>query len=345
MRLTQTAQKGGCAAKVSALELRKILAQVKFPPLRPEVKVDGALFDDAAIVQISPDIALVQTLDFFTPILDTPVLFGKVAATNALSDVYAMGGSPQTALAILTFPAAEMEHTLIAEVLQGACEALTQANCSLVGGHSVDDAILKFGLSVSGLVRPEKVWTNSKAQVGDRLILTKALGTGTATAALKRSEVTEADISEEIASMTQLNQIQDLLGEELSEKVHAATDITGFGFAGHCQQMAKASEKTFQIQISKLPLFEKTAYFLEKGFLTKAHRTNKEYTSQASQFEGLSEMQKLTLFDPQTSGGLLLSVGESSAQEILQKLRSRFLKAQIVGEVSAKASMAVEYHS
>jgi selenide,water dikinase len=145
--------------------------------------------------------------------------------------------------------------------------------------------------------------------------------------------------------MTQLNQIQDLLGEELSEKVHAATDITGFGFAGHCQQMAKASGKTFQIQISKLPLFEKTAYFLEKGFLTKAHRTNKEYTSQSSQFEALSEMQKLTLFDPQTSGGLLLSVGESSAQEILQKLRSRFLKAQIVGEVSAKASMAVEYHS
>ncbi|MCE3009910.1 MAG: selenide, water dikinase SelD [Proteobacteria bacterium] len=343
MRLTQTVQKGGCAAKVSAIELRKILAQVKFPPLRSEVKVDGALFDDAAIVQVTPEIAMVQTLDFFTPILDSPFLFGKVATTNALSDVYAMGGKPQTALAILTFPAADMDLGVVTDVLQGACEALTGAHCSLVGGHSVDDPTLKFGLSVSGIVHPEKIWTNSKAQVGDRLILTKALGTGAATAALKRSEVTEAEISEEIVSMTQMNQIQDLLGADLLSSVHAATDITGFGFAGHCQQMAKASGKTFQIQAASMPLFEKTKIYLEKGFLTKAHRTNKEYTAEFSNFSRLSEMQKLTLFDPQTSGGLFLSVKESEASQILQKLKTRFQKAQIVGDVMSQTSFAVEY--
>ena len=182
MRLTKTVQKGGCAAKVAAVELRKILSQVQFPPTDKNVLVDGGLFDDAAIYKVSNDVALVQTLDFFTPIVDTPNVFGKIAAANALSDVYAMGGEPKTAMAILAFPMATLESHIASEVLQGACDVMKEANVSLVGGHSIDDDTLKFGLSVTGFVHPERIWSNAKAKVGDVLILTKALGTGTLTA-------------------------------------------------------------------------------------------------------------------------------------------------------------------
>lgn len=333
LRLTQTVQKGGCAAKVSATELRQILAQVKFPPIKNDVLVDGSLMDDAAIVKISPDLALVQTIDFFTPIVDTPYLFGQIAAANALSDVYAMGGIPQTTMAVLAFPLMSFSQQTIAEVLQGACDKIAEAKASLVGGHSIDDDTLKFGLSVTGYVHPEKVWSNSKAKVGDHLILTKAIGTGTATAALKRSEVTESDIQAELQSMAQLNFINDLLASDELNAIHAATDITGFGLSGHLVQMARASDKTIDLNFSKIPKFEKTISFLEKGFLTKAHRTNSEYVKDEVEIESLSNLQRQLLFDPQTSGGLLLSVDSSKSASILEKLKQRFKSVSVIGEV------------
>ncbi|MBC7741579.1 MAG: selenide, water dikinase SelD [Bdellovibrionaceae bacterium] len=341
VKLTQTVQKGGCAAKVSAIELRKILSQVQFPPTNSSLLVDGSLFDDAAIFKVNDQLALVQTLDFFTPILDSAYTFGKVACANALSDVYAMGGTPQTAMAILAFPTATLSNEIIAEVLQGACDLLAEVNVPLVGGHSIDDDTLKFGLSVTGYVHPEKIWSNNKAQIGDLLILTKGLGTGTLTAALKRGEVSESEISEAIASMTQVNACIDLLRPELADAIHAATDITGFGLLGHGMQMAKASHKTFFINASDVPVLPQAKSFLEKGFLTKAHRSNRDYVSDAVDIDQLDEISKLLLFDPQTSGGLLLSVQKEKAELVLAALKTRFKSAAFIGQVVAAQTSAV----
>lgn len=344
VRLTQTVQKGGCAAKVAASELRKILDQVKFPPKPAALMVDGGLFDDAAIFKVNSEVALVQTLDFFTPIVDTPKLFGQIAAANALSDVYAMGGRPQTAMAILAFPLATMDYDVIVEVLQGGSDKIAEAKAGFVGGHSIDDDTLKFGLSVTGYVHPEKIWSNQGAKAGDHLILTKPLGTGTNTATIKREAASEDDIMEVLLSMAQLNNAIDVLSNDELLAIHSATDITGFGLSGHSYQMAKASGVSFRIQSSALPVFSRTFEFLEKGFLTKAHRTNREYTEAYCDFSNLSELEKLLIMDPQTSGGLLLSVDSTKSSRVLSSLHKLFPKAQIIGEVIPQSEKLLYYH-
>lgn len=339
--LTQTVQKGGCAAKVAATELRKILGQVTFPPAHPELMVDGRLFDDAAIYKISDDAALVQTLDFFTPIVDTPKVFGAIAAANSLSDVYAMGGKPKTAMGILAFPLATLPEHVIVDVLQGASDKVREAGANFVGGHSIDDDTLKFGLSVTGLVHPGQVWSNNKARVGDRLILTKALGTGTMTAALKRREASESDIDEALQSMCQINNAIDFLSTSQIQSIHAATDITGFGLSGHAMQMAKASQVSFQIQVQALPKFSKALGFLEKSFLTKAHRSNAQYTEKESCLEKVDPLHRLLLQDPQTSGGLLLSVAAEQCESVLKSLRPAFPYAELIGDVVSSREQAL----
>ncbi|MGK5089684.1 selenide, water dikinase SelD [Bdellovibrionota bacterium FG-2] len=336
IRLTQTVKKGGCAAKVSASELRKILGTLNFPPAHPELIVDGRHFDDAAIYKVSETQAMVQTLDFFTPIVDDPRTFGRVSACNALSDVYAMGGTPKTAMAILAFPLMAMDSSVITEVLQGACDLLKEAKTCLVGGHSIDDDSLKFGLSVTGFVHPKRVWTNQAAQPGDTLILTKPLGTGTLNAALKFGGLTEADLKDVHASMGRLNNILDFLSEEQNLGIHAATDITGFGLSGHAWQMAKASQQCFEICYDHLPIFEKAPQMLQEEFLTKAHKTNAEYTANGIlDKKGLNNGQTLILHDPQTSGGLLLSVAPEQATAIVSALAPHFPGVAIIGNVSA----------
>jgi len=343
MKLTQTVQKGGCAAKVAASELRKILAEVHFPPPHPELIVDGRHFDDAAIYKVSDNLALVQTIDFFTPIVDDPYTFGQVAACNALSDVYAMGGRPVTAMAVLAFPVATMDNSVVTRILQGASDLIGQAGANFVGGHSIDDDTLKFGLSVTGLVHPNQVWSNQGCKSGDKLILTKPLGTGTLTAALKRQAVSEPEIHEAIASMTQLNNVWELLSAQQLSNIHAATDITGFGLSGHSWQMAKASQKTFQFDETQLPTFERAQEMIEKEFLTKAHRTNKEYVSGALS-NSPDGWKALIIHDPQTSGGLLLSVAPESAESIVQSLRSKFQKASIIGQaIESGGSSQVQF--
>lgn len=331
--LTQTVQKGGCAAKVAASELRKILNRVTFPKPHPELLVDGKHFDDAGIYQVNDEIALVQTLDFFTPILDTPKLFGEVAAANALSDVYAMGGRPKTAMGILAFPIATMDESVIVEVMQGASNKISEANANFVGGHSIDDDTLKFGLSVTGFVNPKKIWTNTGAKVGDHLILTKALGTGTMTAALKRRALTEVDIEEAILSMSMINNAIDYLAPHQLAAIHAATDITGFGLSGHSMQLAKASQVSLFINTKSLPKFSKTLTCLESGFLTKAHRSNAEYTLNFFDTSKLDKLNSLLIHDPQTSGGLLLSVDPNLSKEILAALKLQFTSSEIIGRV------------
>ena len=343
IKLTQTVQKGGCAAKVAAAELRQILSQVRFPPTDSNLLVDGGLFDDAAIYKIphsltpfaGHDFALVQTLDFFTPIVDTPSIFGAVAAANSLSDVYAMGGMPKTAMAILAFPLASMDSSVIVEVLQGASDKMSEAQVNFVGGHSIDDETLKFGLSVTGFVPVQSVWSNASAQTGDHLILTKALGTGAAMAALKQGLLSEENLQEVLSSMTQLNNVLLDLTTDEQKSIHAATDITGFGLMGHSQQMARASLKKLVFEASQIPYFETSAWALRKGCLTKAHRTNAEYTQKHSSYsEDLKQhgLFKL-LFDPQTSGGLLLSVSASKSAELVKKISRRFPFTRVIGSV------------
>ncbi len=342
IRLTQTVQKGGCAAKVAATELRKILSQVRFPKPHKELLVDGQHFDDAAVYQVTPEIAMVQTIDFFTPIVDSPSIFGRIAACNALSDVYAMGGKPVTALGVLAFPVATMDTSVISEVLQGACDQLTLANTNLVGGHSIDDDTLKFGLAVTGYVHPRKIWSNQGAKAGDILILTKPLGTGTLTAALKRDALVEADITPALESMTRLNNVVDFLSEKELDAIHAATDITGFGLSGHSMQMSRASQVAFKFETAKLPVLPNAADFLTREFLTKAHRTNREYTESYLNTEALAGWQRLIIHDPQTSGGLLLSVDKSQANAIVARLKTHFPGVAVVGEVLS-SSLGIEF--
>lgn len=337
IKLTQTVKKGGCAAKVPAMVLREILAGVKFPPKIPGVLVDGNNFDDAAIFKISDTLSLVQTLDFFTPIVDSPRDFGAVAAANALSDVYAMGGRPKTCMAILAAPLATLEPLVIQEVLQGACDIMTEAQASLVGGHSIDDDTLKFGLSVTGLVNTEEVWSNEGARPGDILILTKPLGTGTICAGIKKGTYSDQEFLEALTSMKRLNNIVDYLSPLELKAIHGATDVTGFGLAGHGYQVAKASKVTLVIQHAQLPVFDLTYNSLASSHLTKAHRSNDDYTKNSIHFAPISETEKMVYYDPQTSGGLLLSVAPELAKSIISTLLPLFPKTAIIGSVGTKS--------
>lgn len=341
--LTQTVQKGGCAAKIAAVELRKILSHVKFPSPHRELLVDGRLFDDAGVYKITDDIAMVQTLDFFTPILDTPKLFGAVASANALSDVYAMGGRPKTAMGILAFPIATMSESVIIDVMQGASDKVAEAKANFVGGHSIDDETLKFGLSVTGFVHPDRIWTNAGAKPGDHLILTKPLGTGTMTAALKRRELSETELGEAIESMSMINNVIDCLSEAQINAIHAATDITGFGLSGHAMQLAKASGVTLKIEVESLPRFKNVFNCLEKGFLTKAHRSNANYTEGEIECLKLDKMYQLLIHDPQTSGGLLLSVAPQLSAGILSEIKKRFPAATLMGRVESLTKSAINF--
>jgi selenide,water dikinase len=345
IKLTQTVQKGGCAAKISAATLREVLGRIDLTSKDPNVLVDGKNFDDAGIYKINDQVALVQTLDFFTPILDTPFLFGQVAAANALSDVYAMGGTPKTAMAILAFPMASLDPSLMSEIMDGALVKIREANCSLLGGHSIDDETLKFGLSVTGTVHPESVWSNTGARPGDHMILTKAIGTGTLCAGLKNGDYSESDISDAIESMRMLNRIEDLLDADELRSIHAATDITGFGIAGHAYQLARASGVTLQLEMRKIPWFERTLSSLKAENLTRAHGTNRAYTESHIRVIGSpSKDSLLGFFDPQTSGGLLLSVAPGNSSAILSKLKTRFKSAAIIGEISPKKECEIELH-
>ena len=344
MKLTKTVQKGGCAAKVAAHELRKILNDVQFPTPQSALKINGADFDDAAIYELNATQSLVKTIDFFTPIVDTPYLFGQIAAANAMSDVYAMGGTPILALAILAFPLQTFDKKVVVDVLQGAIDKLSEAQADLAGGHSIDDDTLKFGLSVTGLVENRNIWSNKNARNGDTLILTKGLGTGTLMAALKNDVLTEDELKDALMSMCQLNNILPWLSTEQRSAIHAATDVTGFGLAGHAYQMAKASNVTFEIHREAFMPLEHAMRTLSEGLLTKAHRTNREYTDGfVSIDQRLSKEDQLLFFDPQTSGGLLLSVAPEQAQSVCGALMPVFAKAAVIGNVTPFQKKHVVY--
>jgi selenide,water dikinase len=329
IRLTETVKKGGCAAKLPAGQLKNVLGCLKIKkPTQLEVGLEN--LDDACVWDLGQGKKLIQTLDFFTPIVDDPYDFGAIAAANALSDVYAMGGAPKIALSILAFPSQTLPLEILEPLLKGALDKIQEAGACLAGGHTIDDETLKFGLSVTGFVDGENVWTNSHAKIGDVLILTKPLGTGTLTTALKAREAQEVWVSGAIESMKQLNRIPELLS---NLKVNAATDITGFGLCGHTLQLAKASQVSVEIETAQLPVLEGAMSCLENEFLNRAHQSNFDYVKSETNFGSVSEPTKWLTLDPQTSGGLLLSVNEGHAGEILTRIKPFFKNAAIIGRV------------
>jgi len=288
--------------------------------------------DDAGIYRLTDDTALVQTLDFFTPIVDDPYAFGQVAVANSLSDVYAMGGVPLTAMNILCVPD-DLAPERLNRVLQGGADKLREAECSLVGGHTVRDKELKFGCSITGVVHPTKFWSNATARVGDRLVLTKPIGTGILTGAIKSKRLA-ADAAERVTkTMATLNRA----GCEAAMRVggvSAATDVTGFGLIGHLASMGKGSKVTIRIDASRVPLIPEVVEFAKAGAKTGADRTNREYVAGHYESRGVEAWLETVLFDPQTSGGLLLVVDPAKVDPLLTELKkARTLSAEVIGEV------------
>jgi selenide,water dikinase len=305
--------------------------------------VNAGTFDDAGVYRLDAERALVQTVDFFTPIVDDPRSYGRIAIANALSDVYAMGGRPINALNILCYPMEALGHEVLHEILAGANEKYAEARCVLLGGHSVTDTELKFGAAVTGLVHPDRIWTNAKARPGDALVLSKRLGTGVLTTALKARKISEADAAAVVAQMEQLNAGGVAAAE--GKEVHAATDITGYALAGHGGGMAEASGVTLAFRTSQVPVLPQAETLAGKGQKTRGDVSNREHLgSRYRTAPGVRRTLEDVMFDPQTSGGLLYSVRATDADALVSDLKKNgFEHAAIVGEVRARSEKLVEF--
>jgi selenide, water dikinase len=297
----------------------------------PNVLVGFDKADDAGVYKISATQALVQTVDFFTPIVDDPYTFGQIAATNSLSDVYAMGGRPLSALAIVCFPE-KGDLDVLQQILAGGLSKMMEARCTVIGGHSVRDPEIKFGYAVTGSIHPEKVWANATAQTGDALLLTKGLGTGVISTAIKRGEARQSWIDAAVQSMTTLNATAAEVAGKFA--VHAATDVTGFGLIGHAREMAAGSGVSLRIHAAKVPLLEGAIECVRAGFIPGGLKNNREFAECMVGYDpGVPEEIKTMLFDPQTAGGLLLSVAAADSAALLAALQRAGVPAVEIGEV------------
>jgi selenide,water dikinase len=300
----------------------------------PNVLVGFDHADDAGVYRLGPDTALVQTVDFFTPIVDDPYTFGQIAATNALSDVYAMGGRPLTSLAMVCFPE-KGDLEILGRILAGGLSKMVEAGCTVIGGHSIRDDETKFGYSVTGLIDPARVLTNSGAKPGDRLLLTKALGTGVISTAIKKGAAKQSWIDAAVASMTMLNKMAaEVVASQGTRSVHAMTDITGFGLIGHAREMALGSNVSLQLYASRVPLLEGALDCVRAGHIPGGLKANREFAECVVGYEGeISDEVKTMLFDPQTAGGLLISVAAEDASELVQALNAAAVPAVEIGQV------------
>ena len=317
---------------MSPVGLAKLLSRLP-KKSDPNLLVGYETSDDAGIYRLSDDIALVVTADFITPPVDDPYLFGQIAAANSLSDVYAMGGRPVTCLNLMGFPSGELGPEVLRGIVEGALSKITEAGAVLAGGHTTDDDEPKFGLSVTGVVHPDRYWRNSGAQVGDALILTKPIGSGVIFNANLGGGVSEAAMKACVETITTLNKVAAEVFADFD--VHAATDITGFGLGGHAFEMATGSKVTLEIRIADVPIMEEALEMYEKGVTTGANRANRELISHATSFDGnLPGQRGEIVVDPQTSGGLLVSVPEGQAERALTALHAAGVAAaRNIGEV------------
>lgn len=293
--------------------------------------------EDAGVYKLTDDIAIVQTIDFFTPIVDDPYLFGQIAAANALSDVYAMGGKPIVAMNIVGFPVSKLDISVLKKILEGGLAKLKEAEVTLVGGHSVEDSELKYGLSVTGTIHPGKVIRNTGAKTGDGIVLTKPLGTGIISTAIKANLASNESINEIIKSMTTLNKIASEIAQETG--VNACTDITGFGLIGHiCEMIAGEKKVGVKLDINKIPIFNGVEEFAKMGMVPGGAYRNKEFRIKFVEMsDKIPDWKKDVLFDPQTSGGLLICVSKNKVDNMVKKMRKAGIKdVTIIGEVINK---------
>jgi len=324
----------------------------------PNVLVGFDTADDAGVYQIAPDQALVQTVDFFTPIVDDPYTFGQIAATNSLSDVYAMGGRPLTALAMVCFPE-KGDFDVLERILAGGLSKMIEAGCTVVGGHSIRDPEIKFGYSVTGMVHPQRVLANVGAQPGDKLIFTKAIGTGVISTAIKKGEAKESWIDAATESMTTLNKkaAEVCVGTGALARsgaaegpapfaIHAMTDVTGFGLIGHAREMALGSKVSMRLFSSQVPLLEGALECVRQGFIPGGLKANREFAECLVGYEeGVPEEIRTLLYDPQTAGGLLIAVAAKDAEQLTYGLHTASVPAVLIGEVLESQKPTIEIRS
>jgi len=331
IRLTQMVTSAGCAAKLFPFLLSDLLKDINWFS-NDNVIIGFDCCDDAGVYKINDNYALIHTTDFFTPVVDDPYTFGMIAAANSLSDVYAMGGTPLNALNIVAYPQKE-DLSILKEILRGGNDKAKEAGCVIIGGHTVDVSNIIYGLAVTGYINPKNIKSNFSSKAGDRLILTKALGTGVLNNCIKYDKLEEDIYNELVNSMTRLNKYaSDCM---LKINANACTDITGFGLAGHSMQMAKASNVVFHINVYDLPVLTGAITAIEKKMLTRADKSNRIYTQEYVINEGnIDEKLEHLLYDPQTSGGLLISVDSNDAKTLLQELHNTGDEtARIIGYV------------
>jgi selenide,water dikinase len=302
-------------------------------PKDPKVLVGLDTSDDAGVYQLNDEVALVQTVDFFTPIVDDPFTFGQIAVANALSDVYAMGGTPLTGLNLVAFPIKTLSHSILKEILLGGLSKMKEAGVALVGGHSIEDPEIKYGLAVTGLIHPQKILTNAKAKAGDQLVLTKAVGTGIIATALKGQLASQEAVQKMVESMVTLNRTASELMKRFG--AHACTDITGFSFIGHALEMAIASRVGMVIQSDAIPIFPEAKEYAKIGLVPGGARSNRQFFSCKVEAQSvLPDILMDVLYDPQTSGGLLISLPPGEAEELVAALKKEGqVHSCIVGQV------------
>jgi selenide, water dikinase len=318
------------------------------PPNDPNLLVGFETSDDAGVYRLTDEMALVQTVDFLTPIADDPFTFGQIAAANSLSDIYAMGGKPVSALSIVGFPP-NGEAAVLEQILRGGLSKMEEARCTVLGGHSVRDDDLKFGYAVTGVIDPRKIWRNVGARPGDVLILTKPIGTGVIATALKAGKASDGGVEAAIESMARLNreaaEVLHILEESAPHgaAIHAVTDITGFGLLGHAREMAAGSNVSFRIDPTKIPFLPGAREAARGGFLAGGLKSNREFIESCVGFAAnVPEDIRALLFDPQTSGGLLIAAGKEHAAAMRAALEQRNVVAAQIGEVVDKRSPLIE---
>ena len=347
VRLTTTAKAAGCAAKLSPSILDAVLKRLP-PQTDPNLIVGFETSDDAAVYRLKDDLAIVQTVDFFTPIVDDPALFGQVAAANSLSDVYAMGGRPVSALTIVAFPASAPPE-ILEQILRGGLLKMTEANCTVVGGHSIRDDELKFGYAVTGVIHPQRIWKNVGACPGDALLLSKPIGTGVISTALKQGRAEEAWVAASTASMTRLNRDAADALHEIDDAapgqrpIHAVTDVTGFGLLGHAREMAIGSGVSLKLDHTRVAYLPGAVEASRAKCFSGGMKNNREFIEGCAGFlDSVPEEFQALLYDPQTSGGLLASIAPEFAAAAQAALERRGVSAQIIGEVVAKRPPLIE---
>ena len=339
--LLTTVEQGGCAAKLPADRLAELLADL---PVRPDGRllVDISTHDDAGVYRLTDDLAIVQTVDFFPPLCSDPCEFGQIAAANALSDVYAMGGQPVTAMNIVTFPATGIPLGVLKDILRGGLERVSAAGAVIAGGHTIADAPPKYGLAVTGVVHPSRIITNRAARAGDALLLTKPIGTAIVLAGRKAGLAAEADYRAAMDSMKQLNRA----GAEVMQRhgVRAATDITGFGLLGHARGLARASGATLRIRAADVPLLPGALALADAGCLPGACFRNQSAMEADLRIDrSVDYARRMALLDAQTSGGLLMCVPPGRVEAVLADLRAAgHPRAARIGEVGPPGSARVE---